>query len=210
MISKNKLTDEDFQNILVKLQDKYNVSDFEVDIVYLKYGKRLKVDEIMKMVYAEYYPNKKNLNRATLANVYCQHIKKPNVKMYIQDVLEEVKKEFNRKNTILSIGQRMEFLSKVISGEIKEPAQSKYGTIYQREADIKTKIQAVNILNDYDLKSKEMQTGSEIIIEVIGEPVDINAYKKNRDSNRPYINKVSSSVPIDECFKDVMEDAVQS
>lgn len=209
MIAKKKLTDDEFQDILRKLQEKYRVSDMDVDIVYLKYGKRLERLELMRVVWPEYH--KSTVTTNTLINTYKQHMAKDNVKMYIQDVIQTVKDELKSRNTILSIGERMEFLSKVISGEVKEPSKSPYGGVYQKEADIKTKIQAVNILNDYDLKSKEMQTGSEIIIEIVGEPIDMNAHKKALNSSyggKYQSDSKVSSTPLDECFKDVVEDAV--
>lgn len=205
-MKKFKLSTEEMEKIFNDLQDKYRLSDMEVDMVYLKYVKKMDVTSLMRMVYAEYYPEKdiNKVNAYTLNNVYCQHMKKNNVKMYIQDVIEEAKRQYKGKNAILSIADRMVYLSKIIEGEIKEPAQSRYGSIYQREADIKTKIQAINILNDFDLKSKELQTGSDFIINIVGEPIEMNKYKKvnNAGYSVQSDGKIKSSE--NEDLKDVM------
>lgn len=205
-MKKFKLSTEEMEKIFNDLQDKYRLSDMEVDMVYLKYVKKMDVTSLMRMVYAEYYPEKDidKITAYTLNNVYYQHMKKDNVKMYIQDVIEEAKRQYKGKNAILSIADRMVYLSKIIEGEIKEPAQSRYGSIYQREADIKTKIQAINILNDFDLKSKELQTGSDFIINIVGEPIEMNKYKKvnNAGYSVQSDGKIKSSE--NEDLKDVM------
>lgn len=211
MIKKEKLNTDDIFKIMNKLQSKYRLTDVEVDMVYLKHVKEMGTTDIMREIYKEYWPDKKMPDPRNMRTYFGNHMSKASVKMYIQDLYQTIKDEYKKRNSILSLGERMEFLSKVVTGEIKEPGNPKYNCIYQKEADIKTKLQAINILNDFDLKCKEMNTGSEVIIEIVGEPIDMNAHKhavNNPNLSTQSDNKVASNVPIDECFKDVMEDAI--
>lgn len=171
-----ELQEDTVQHIYDKYRDKHNVPDFIVDYLYLRKYKMIPISDIVEMIKQEYPQYGSKTEKQVKRTIEVQ-LKKPNVKAYFKDVMKEYKEEYDYLNGTLSVDERKIFLSKVIQGEIKEPPSSYHGCIFQKEADLKTKIQAINILNDYDIKLKQITMDNEFIINIVGEEVDMNRFK---------------------------------
>ncbi len=67
------------------------------------------------------------------------------VKEYIQELQEELKSK-----AIMTAQERMEWLSKVVKGDIKHTSYDGNGNFYENEAYISDKMKAIDILNKMD------------------------------------------------------------
>lgn len=171
-----KLTEQDYFDILNELRDKWKLTSFEVDAVYLKYCLGKETGEVADILYNEYFPRKITKQTNKVKNVD-KHFLKDNVVGFIQDMFDAIQKRYDQKNevAILTLEERMKILSGIARGEIKEPGNPKYNSLYRKESDNKTRIQAINVLNDFDLKSKDLNSNLEFTIQIVGEPLADNS-----------------------------------
>lgn len=216
--NQKKLTKKEIFEIMNVIRDKYNLSDIYTDILYLRVVKNMEVKEITKQIYQEYYPNKQLPSNHTQETYTMKKLATKDMKEASKELLTMIKDAVNEKNKIkvMTIDERMLLLSEIARGNVCEPAKSPYGGVFQKPADIKTRIQAMNILNDFDLKAKELNTSSEFIINITGDSItnmieDMDAFKNNLKDLSKYRNvkhesdkKVDPETINNDSIKDVM------
>lgn len=176
-----QLDEEDYFRILSNFQNEFEVSDIDVDLVYLIIIKGLTRKEAAKEIYREYKPevDLRTITEERAKGLADKHLKRPHVKQYIKAVQKKVQEEIIESNMILSQLQRRAILSQIADGVMTEEAKSKYSGIYQKKADLRTRIEAIKVLNEYDLKLKEQLDQNEIVINVVSSINNMDDFKTN-------------------------------
>jgi len=167
---------------------------YKSDNVNRPYGLNKEQFELVKLIYKNgmsrseayiqvYRPKKKMSKKEAGARCY-NILQSKKVKEYINYInTETVNAIEEEKSTILSIQERMEFLTRVIRAEEKDtkPVASH---IAQFPPDLKIRLEAVKILNEFDVKKPEANAGiSDVIINVVqkSEKLEKKTRKKNDD-----------------------------
>ena len=90
-----------------------------------------------------------------------------NVKKY----LDELQKKQETKD-IMDIEERKKFLTKIVKGEAKEKAYTMFGDEFEKEANFKNKLVAIDVLNKMDgVYTSNVNFNGNTIVEIVD---DIN------------------------------------
>lgn len=176
-----------------KVNRPYGLNKEQFELVTLIYNKGMSRSEAYIQVYR---PKMKLSKKEAGARAYSV-LQSKKVKEYIEHLNTETENAIEtEKSTILSIQERMEFLTRVIRAEEKDtkPVASH---IAQFPPDLKIRLEAVKILNEFDVKKPEANAGiSDVIINVVQQAEKLERkVSKKKDSDDKLADTPDSPTP---------------